>query len=192
MNPLRLLTKGRTIRGLKERPGAYKLLAKSMLPNFSGAKHPVPTPSAPHSQPQPQVANVQPSIFEQPQVKPATPTPIKVGPVNAAVTPAPKPIPLPEAPAAPEKDQPSKPGWWSRLAEMQSGWAQRWNPWHKAPPFQSPTVQTELALDKVRVIRNDLCEDDLEVVMLDKKTGKKREKPAHVDEVEREKITANP
>jgi hypothetical protein len=43
----------------------------------------------------------------------------------------------------------------------------------------------------VRVIRNDLCEDDLEVVMLDKKTGKKREKPAHVDEVEPEKLTAN-
>jgi hypothetical protein len=187
MNPLRLMTKGRTIRGLKERPGAYKLLEKSMLPNFSGAKRPAAT------KPQPQAASARPAVYEQAQLKSVKLAPAKVVPVKAAVPSVPKPVPAAKAPPAParEKEQPSKPGLWSRLAEIPSGWTRQWNPWHKAPPFQSPTVQTELALDKVRVIRNDLCEDDLEVVMLDKKTGKKREKPAHVDEVEPEKLTAN-
>jgi hypothetical protein len=58
-------------------------------------------------------------------------------------------------------------------------------------PFQSPAVQTELALDKVKVMRNDLSEDDLEVVMIDKKSGKRRETGSG-EEVEREKLTANP
>jgi hypothetical protein len=175
MNPFRLLTKGRTIRGLRERPGAYKLLERSVLPNFSGPKRPAPTTR------HPKPANAQSALFEQPQPKPETPAPVSVAPVPA-------PVPAP----APVKDQPSKPGLWSRLAAIPAGWTCPWIPWRKAPPFQSPTVQTELALDKVRVMRNDLSEDDLEVVMLDKKAGKKTEEPAHSEEVEREKLTANP
>jgi hypothetical protein len=173
MNPFRLLTKGRTIRGLKERPGAYKLLEKSVLPKFSGPKRPALTTS------QPQATNGQPALFEQPQPKPETAAPVSVAPVSV-----PAPVPM--------KDQPSKPGFWSRLAGIPAGWARQWIPWRKAQPFQSPTVQTELGLDKVRVMRNDLSEDDLEVVMVDKKAGKKTEKPAHSEEVEREKLTANP
>jgi hypothetical protein len=42
------------------------------------------------------------------------------------------------------------------------------------------------------VIRNDLSEDDLEVVMMDKKAGKNTKQPAQSEEVEREKLTANP
>jgi hypothetical protein len=175
MNPLRLLTKGRTIRGLKERPGAYKLLEKSVLPNFSGPKRPVPT--TPHPEP----VNAQAALFEQPQPKPETPVPVKVAPV---------PVPAPTA--APAKDQPLKPSLWSRLAGAVTGWTQQRIPWRKAPPFQSPSVQTELGLDKVRVIRNDLSDDDLEVVTMNKKAGKKTKKPAPCEEVEREKLTANP
>jgi hypothetical protein len=64
-------------------------------------------------------------------------------------------------------------------------------PW-KASPLQSATVQTELGLDKVKVIRNDLSEDDLEVVMIEKKAEKKTEKTAQSENVEREKMMANP
>jgi hypothetical protein len=175
MNPFRLLTKGRTIRGFRECAGAYKLLEKSGLPNFSGPKHPAPkTPHREH-------ANAQPTLVEQPQPKLETPARVSVAPVPA-------PVPTP----APVKNQPSKPGLWSRLAAMPAGWTRQWIPWRKARPFPSPTVQTELALDKVRVMRNDLSEDDLEVVIIDKKAGKKTEKPAHSEEVEREKLTANP
>jgi hypothetical protein len=65
-------------------------------------------------------------------------------------------------------------------------------PWRKEEPFQTPAIQTELALDKVKVIRNDLSEDDLEVVAIDKKAAKKAEKPARLEEVEREKVTGSP
>ena len=171
MNPFRLLTKGRTIRGLRERPGAYKLLERSALPKFSAPKRLVS--KAPHPEP----AAAQPAIVEQPQPKPETPAPVIV-----------PPVPTP----APAENQPSKPALWRRLAAIPASWTGSWIPWRKNPPVQSPTVQTELALEKVRVVRNDLCEDDLEVVMIDTKVGKKTEKPAQCEEVEREKATANP
>ena len=170
MNPFRLLTKGRTIGGLKERPGAYKLLEKSVLPRFSKPKLPLPT--TPHSEPR----SEQSAFSERPQPKPEIPVPVTVASKLAA--------------PAPVKDLPSKPGLWSRLAVIPAGWTCQWIPWRKAPPFQSPTVQTELALDKVKVIRNDLSEDDLEVVMIEKKAGKKADKKAQSEKVEREKLTA--
>ena len=89
------------------------------------------------------------------------------------------------------KEEPLKPGRWSRLARIAAGWARKWMPWRKAAA-QSETVQTELALEKVKVLRNDLSEDDLEVVMIDKEAGKKTEEPARSGKTEREKLTANP
>jgi hypothetical protein len=179
MNPLRLLTKGRTIRGLKERPGAYKLLEKCAMPNFSGPKRLAPT--TPHAEP----ASPPQAFFEQSQPKREMPTPVTAAPT-------PRPEPGPTATPAEVKIQPPKPELWSRLAGIAAGWTRQWIPWRKAPPFQSATVQTELALEKVRVMRNDLSDDDLEVVAMDKKAGNKTEKPAHCEEVEREKLTANP
>jgi hypothetical protein len=180
MNPFRLLTKGSTIGGLRERPGAYKLLEKSGLPNFSAPKRPAPT--TPHSEP----SSGQRGLFRRLEPKPEKTA-------LADVDPAPKPQPTrTPAPVKEAKDQPTKSGLWSRLAAIPAGWTRQWIPWRKALPFQSPAVQTELALDKVKVIRNDLSEDDLEVVLIDKKAGNKTEKPARSEEVEREKLTANP
>ncbi|HTA29699.1 MAG TPA: hypothetical protein VK731_04410, partial [Candidatus Cybelea sp.] len=164
--------------------GAYKLLAKTVLPNFSGTKRPTP-PTTSHPEP----AKTQPAFFKRLQAKAQRPVAARVVPVPA---PAPMPATAPVTAQAPAKDMPTKPALWSRLAAIPTDWARQWIPWRKAQPFQSPTVQTELALDKVRVIRNDLSEDDLEVVMIDKKAGNKTDKPAHSEEVEREKLTANP
>ena len=152
MNPLSLLTKGRTIRGLKERPGAYKLLEKSILPKFTGAKSAFPT------------------IPRQELLPP---------PPEREQTEAQTPAQAPAGKAAP-KEQPAKPGPWSRLA----GWARQRMPWSKDQPFQTPAIQTELALNKVKVIRNDLSEDDLEVVAIDKKAARR-------EEFERERATAH-
>jgi len=180
MNPFRLLTKGSTIGGLRERPGAYKLLEKSVLPNFAGPK--LKAPTTPHSE----SASRQSSIFKRLQPKPERAAPICVAPLPAPVPPA------SPAPVKAVKDLPAKPALWSRLAAIPAGWTREWIPWRKAQPFQSPTVQTELALDKVKVIRNDLSEDDLEVVTIEKKAGNKTDKPARSEEVEREKLTAQP
>jgi hypothetical protein len=188
MNPFRLLTKGSTIGGLKERPGAYKLLEKSVLPNFAGPK--LKAPTLPHLEP----AGTQSAFFRRLQRKAEKPAALDVGPAPAS---APSPTPTqapspPAAPAAPAQELSTRPGMWSRLACMAGNWKRQWSAWRKPQPFQSPSIQTELALDKVRVIRNDLCEDDLEVVMIDKKTGNKTDEPAHSEEVEQEKLTAHP
>jgi hypothetical protein len=86
--------------------------------------------------------------------------------------------------APPEKT--AKPDRWGSVA----GWVRQWMPWGKESPFQRPAIQTELALDKVKVMRNDLSETDLEVVAIKIKAGKKNEKPVPTVEVEREKQTA--
>ena len=43
MNPLNLLTKGRTFIGFKNRPSAYKLAKGMVVPNFSAGKRIVPS-----------------------------------------------------------------------------------------------------------------------------------------------------
>jgi hypothetical protein len=94
------------------------------------------------------------------------------------------------------KDQPLKPGLWGCLAVLPASLVEKWFPWRKTPPFPSATIQTELVLEKVKVMRNDLSEDDLEVVFIAKKAGNKAgnkaEKPAQSERVEREKLTAIP
>ena len=190
MNPFRLLTKGSTIGGLKERPGAYKLLAKTVLPNFSGTKRPTPPTTSP-----PEPAKTQTAFFKRLQAKAARTVAVRVlsAPVAAPTLPqAPAPTPVPVTVPARTKDTTTKPALWSRLAAIPTDWARQWIPWRKAQPFQSPTVQTELALDKVRVIRNDLSEDDLEVVMIDSKVGNKAGKPVQVERVDLERIAASP
>jgi hypothetical protein len=224
MNPMSLLTKGRTIGGMKERPGRYKLLANSAFPNFSGPKNPFPT--TPHPEPE----KTQTALFEQ--AKPA-PQPAKEE-VRPAVTKASslvekspfarasalgrsfadkatdktadkamakaevkvkkKEEPEPKKPVrvVPKQDQPAKPPLWSHLATIPTGWMDKWMPRRKTPPFPSATVQTELALEKVKVIRNDLSEDDLEVVMIDSKVGNKAGKPVQVERVDLERIAASP
>ncbi|HEY3862456.1 MAG TPA: hypothetical protein VGO59_11250 [Verrucomicrobiae bacterium] len=157
MNPLSLLTKGRTIRGLKERPGPYKLLTKSTLPNFSGAKSPVPITSHPEVSQQ--------ALFEPKPPAPVEPKAESVpAPAPAAAQPAPAPVPVKEAP---EKAQGM-----GRLADRMANWLRERTPWRGERPSRKPAVQTELALDKVKVIRNDLTQDDVEIIAVDKITEK--------------------
>jgi hypothetical protein len=195
MNPISLLTKGRTIGGLKERPGRYKLVGGGVFPKFSGFKCPVPTTTHPKAQ------NDQTALFEQPKPKPPTEQRKEKAKIPFAKVPAiakaasvsgNKVEPLAPVKASPAQRQPAKPGFWSRLAEIVTGWMQNLNPWRKATPFVIPTFQTELALEKIKVIRNDLSEDDLEVVMIEKKAGNKAQKPVQRENVELEKATANP
>jgi hypothetical protein len=150
MNPLSLLTKGNTFRGFKDRSASYRLTNKGVVPNFSVGKNPPPTPS----HPEPEVS--QSTLFDQPQ-PPATAT-------------APQPPTLAPQPAGRQTV-------WNRLAGFCRGFLQRWAARRKGSPFQGRTVQTELGLERVKVIRNDLSEDDLEVVPVGKK-----EKPAQHDQ----------
>jgi hypothetical protein len=142
MNPLSLLNKGHTFRGFKNHSGAYRLTTKGVVPNFSAIKNTSPT--TPH--PEPEVS--QSTFFDQP--KP---------PVTA---PAPQP---PALAPQPVQRQPV----WNRVVVVCREFLLRWTASGKTSPFQARTVQTELALEKVTVIRNDLSEDDLEVIPAGKK-----------------------
>jgi hypothetical protein len=154
MNPLSLLTKGRTIRGFKDRSCVYRLTLIGAAPNFSTGRNKSPI----SAHPEPQVS--QSTLFDQPQ-PPAT---------------APAPVPAPRSPA--QAPQPvSRTTAWSRLTLFCAELLQRWTASSKASPFHGRTVQTELVLEKVKVKRNDLSEDDLEVVPVGKK-----EKPAQHDQ----------
>jgi hypothetical protein len=110
------------------------------------------------------------------------PTPKEEGPS--------KPSQQRDAAATMPDEQPSRPGFWSGLWRIAVSRIGNWLPRRKAASGL-PSVQTELALAKVTVIRNDLSDDDLEVVV-GKKAGKKTEKPAQSEEVERENLTPNP
>jgi len=155
--------------------------------DFPGLKCPVPTTIHPKAQ------NDQTALFEQ--SKPTAKPPKEEGKAafaKAATVNAGKVEPVIPAKASPAQHQSAKPGFWSQLAEIVTGWIQNLNPWRKAAPFVIPTFQTELALEKIKVIRNDLSEDDLEVVMIEKKAGNKAQKPVERENVELEKVTANP
>jgi hypothetical protein len=154
MNPLSLLTKGRTIRGLKERAGAYKFLEKSALPDFSH-KGAIPTTSHPAARDE----------------------------LCDALNPA--AAPPDSKPGASQSLALPKVGFWARLARrIGNRFSSR-----RAGHAGAPSVQTELALDKVTVVRNDLRDEDLELLAVARKT--KNAVPAGATEDHREKQAAN-
>jgi hypothetical protein len=137
MNPIGLLTKGRTIRSFKKHASVYSLQNMGVAPNFSTGKAKSPTP--PH---QPSQVS-QSTLFEKPQ-QPAT----------APAMRPPAVAPVPSLPGTARR----------RLVELWGKIARRWSAPSKTSPFQNATVQTELDLSKVKVVRNDLSDDDLELV----------------------------
>jgi hypothetical protein len=141
MTPLSLLTTGRTIRSFRNRASVYSLANMGVAPNFSAGRIKSPTP--PH--PAPQAS--QSTLFDKPQRPVAAPAmrPPAVAPVAAW----PRTV-------------------WTRLMEFCGALAQRWSTRRKRSPFQT-TVQPELALEKVKVLRNDLSDDDLELVPIVRK-----------------------
>jgi hypothetical protein len=169
MNPLCLLTKGRTFKDMAARPGAYKLPANRALPKFTAGGRP---PSGPaHSAPQ----TAQTSLFEQPPaaVKATVVETRKsvAPPVETARPSQPVVLKSPFAQAAKTSEKACARGVWRRTASFCKGLVQRFVFGRKGRPVHETTVQTELALEKVTVMRNDLNEDDMEVVLVERKVG---------------------
>ena len=169
MNPLCLLTKGRTFKDMADRPGAYKLLANRALPKFTAGRRPPSGPS--HSAPQ----TAQTSLFEQP------PAAVKATVVEARKSAAPpvetvkpsQPVvsKSPFAQDAKTSKMACARGVWRRSVSFCKRLVQRFVFGRKGRPVHETTVQTELALEKVTVMRNDLNEDDLEVVLVERTVG---------------------
>ena len=167
MNPLKLLTKSHTFEDAKDRRGTYKF-AEHGLPKFANVKGPA---FAPEQTAEP----LQTALFEQPQRSPA---------VKAAVPPQrdSAPPPAPKSSPNPFKEKSAPESVWRRAAR----WGAKLFTWRPLPANPAAIVQTELALEKVTVIRNDLNEDDLVVVTVDKK-----HRSAH-ETVERQGKTPKP
>jgi hypothetical protein len=209
MNPMSLLTKGRTFGGLKDRRGAYKLAAGYALPNFAGAKgpsfgpaRPPKEPAAPFAQPKPTVAAALPppradAVPTAPKVAAGYALPNFAGPKAPSFGPARPPKepaapfaqPKPAIPAAlPPKRANAVPAAPKVMGKTLDIWPERPGLCRRAarwfeeilgrppkPARPAPSVQTELVLDKVTVVRNDLSEDDVVVVLAEKSTSDKVE-----------------
>jgi hypothetical protein len=189
MNPLSLLKKGRafkdmaarlnmaqlfegtpkrrTFKDAAVRPSAYKLLATGTSPKYSAGRR--PSPSCSDAEP----PTAQTSLFEPgPSVTPPDDT---VKPAEPAATPSSSPFAQePKKEADKESKTSKKPSThetWKQITHVYKRWVQRIVFGRKGRPVHRPTVQTELALEKVTVLKNDLNEDNLEVVLVERKVG---------------------
>ncbi len=137
MSLLRLLTAGRSLESVRDAETRYRLTTQRLLPQFGPAKNP----------------------FSGLQ-----------GGSAASTAQAHQSAHAPVKPGAGNRQQPL----WLRVAERVNGWTamltQRLTqpkpkPIKPAiPQFANSAVQGELSLDRVRVMRNDLSDADLEVV----------------------------
>ena len=101
--------------------------------------------------------------FSTPAGTDAKPKPTRMAAKTQKIPPWPSvPAPKPSAPA-PASDRTST--WASRLNPIS-----RWREAHAAPESPQPAVQSELSLDSVKVVHNDLSDADVEVVPIKSRT----------------------
>ncbi len=182
----KLLATGRSLVGGAPDAGRYNISERNRLPKFGSAKNPFAAPAA-TSVP---VECAEPAPMEVPVVKAATPFSAVESPVSAPVA-AVATMALPQTKLW-ERLQAAFAGgrggagrglgvswpWLKSLAARVTGcfgrllgWFRRSEPNSFIPRFGKPAVQTELSLDSVKVLRSDLVESDLEVVVADTATG---------------------
>jgi hypothetical protein len=193
MNPLCLLTKGRTFKDMTDRSGGYKVLGASGLPKYSNSKG---GPTRRWHTSEPAVQSAQPNLFDAP-ARPAQEVikesnkeaamPIQEAKAMKAEAPAKGPIKASPFSADAKTAAPTAakdPG----PVRKATGFCRKL--WHQfiygrnPGPFRSPSVQPELALEKVTVLKNNLSEDDLEVVLVERKVGTGEKPLARVSKME--------
>lgn len=157
MSLMRLLAVGRSIGTISDEPTRYRMRVEGLLPKFGTARS-APSAAVPADLATDLVSECR-STEEQSHAAPHSSTRSAVAdkpesPMNTEVLEQ-----IPSAPAAPvaESSQP-------RQAYPLGRWRTLRNPFAaKSAVRAGGAVQTELSLDAVRPIRNDLNEDDLEV-----------------------------
>lgn len=187
-NPFSLLSRGGAFINMANRGDHYKFRNDSPLPKFSGGRRMASAPAMPGPSPAP-CQTGQATLFAEPVAPTPAPAvePVKIpiileAPVIPAQSASPVIPPSPaKSPFAAEKAKPSpklpENGFGKAIALFFKRLGQRFILGRKGRPVHGATVQTELALDKVTPLRNNLDEDDdLEVVVLVERkvgTGKK-------------------
>lgn len=159
MSLVRLLTAGKSLIGVKEPTNRYQMRSRHLLPKFNPDKNPFAAPRRPST-----------GAPSSPAVQEMTPAGVATSGPDEAKLPPPCPTGLAEAGRVPRT-----PGIFARALNRISGrvrkWTRREGPSVRkaeaksvAPRIQESPVQGELSLDRVRVVRNDLSEADVEIV----------------------------
>jgi hypothetical protein len=183
MSLLRLLSAGKSLMGVKDSDSPYRMTTQNLLPKFGSAKNPfAPTPK---SEPLPYLPDIVPvpasespssepahletiPLFEPKTAQPAT---------RARVTEADPAMIPPKEKAKPARQADDLPTVVSKQKPVvQAKWAVKINPFSHLlkgrssikkpvnPKTARSPVQAELSLEKVKVVRNELHDSDLELI----------------------------
>ncbi len=186
MSIVRLLAAGKSLVGVQTTTSRYREDKRARLPKFGSTKNPFAapasaTPAAP-AKPKPSPAPATPLV---PATTPAPVAPAPVAPAPVAAAPV-APAPVAPAPVAPARATdpaanplpPAAPAdtRLRRAVRRLREWCVDANPLPRlagparsaatpAPRHTGAPIQSELTLDHVQVLRNDLSEADLEIVV---------------------------
>lgn len=190
MSLLKLLAAGRSLIGTREAHSPYRMRTENLLPKFESSKNPFAAKARAEAQEQPTVPKPTTQPTAAAPAKPAKMETISLFDAKPAAAPAPvkmaeaQPVPVEqrtklEASKAPEAPKASAPDHAKVVGVKKRaplGWVKKLNPL-KLLPTQTegrkkssragtarPPVQAELSLEKVKVMRNDLSDADLEIM----------------------------
>ena len=164
MSLLRLLTAGKSLVGLQRPAGRYQMRERNRLPKFGPTGNPFAAPSPVPEEPVQAPAD---SVTKPPRYQ--------MSPAEFAAARLKETKKLP-ASAFAEARKTSAELAVQASARMSDGhWVEKLNPlkWFSRratqapsaiPKFSKPPVQGELSLDRVKVVRNDLNEADVEII----------------------------
>jgi hypothetical protein len=158
MSLVRLLSSGRSLIGFKDEAGRYQMTNQRLLPKFGSVKNPFRAGCPPG-----QMRLTTPSVSENR----AVPAVSQVASVE-----------MPQSQAAMKFAESKRHIYLSHVWRKLCGWSGRLQKgWGRLLPRQEknaarvalpqlvkPPIQSELSLERVRVLRNDLSDVDLEVV----------------------------
>jgi hypothetical protein len=168
MRLLRLLATGRSLVGLDNGAGRYQLPNQCPLPKFGSHKNPFRS-----------VATADSPVIAAPVVAAAVSAVepvVEVVAVSASATPEPS-VTFPSLPVETQSapissvlsPRPPRCGWlrtWMARVKEWFRWPRRSSPGARlvVGSFSRGAVQGELSLDRIKVVRNDLSDTDLEIV----------------------------
>jgi hypothetical protein len=162
---MRLLSAGKSWVGMKETPGLYVMRRENLLPKFAPGRNPFAAPEANSNSKSAPVADES-----------------KAPAATVEHTAAPRPVEFKKKQRLPALTDANRPGrmlmalrWVANALGAAWHHARKMNPlrWWAGrrrvaksgmPKFQKLPIQGELSLDRVKVVRNDLSDADLDVV----------------------------
>lgn len=165
MSLLRLLTAGKSLVGSKNDESRYHLSRPGALPRFGGKKNPFRATTRPEAA---QSAAPAPACEQDEPVEAVGPLPSSESLAASEVSPvSPDASAAMPAAAAPIAPRARGGGALAQCASKLKSFFQMRRQEAAAPVvprFSKPLVQGELSLERVRVVRNDLSDSDVEIV----------------------------